>query len=110
MSSETREVAHDIEAHPVHGTKLYWVIGAWLFLFTALEIGAYYFEEMLGGLVTPFILAVSAAKFILVVMFYMHLKQDHKIFTGVFLFPMALAAVVIGSLTILYHVLHQLPR
>jgi hypothetical protein len=31
-------------------------------------------------------------------------------FTGVFLFPMALATLVIGSLILLYHVLHPMPR
>jgi cytochrome c oxidase subunit 4 len=110
MSSETREVLHDMDAHPVHGTKTYWVIGFYLFVLTALEIAAYYVEEQLGGLATPIILSLSAAKFILVVMFYMHLKYDSKMFTGVFLFPMALATLVIGSLTILYHVLHPMPR
>ena len=53
-------------------------------------------------------MVVSAAKFILVVMFYMHLKYDSKVFTGVFIFPMALAALVIGSLYLLYHVVHPL--
>lgn len=110
MSSESREVMHDVEAHPVHGTRLYWVIGVWLFVLTALEIIAYYVEEALGPAVTGVILALSAAKFVLVVMFYMHLKFDSKVFTGVFLFPMALAALVITSLTVLYHVLHELPR
>lgn len=110
MSSESREILHDIDAHPVHGTKTYWVIGFYLFVLTALEIGCYYFEEQLGSIATPLILVLSAAKFILVVAFYMHLKYDSKIFTGVFLFPAALAILVIGSLTILYHVLHPMPR
>jgi cytochrome c oxidase subunit IV len=110
MSSENREILHDIDAHPVHGTKTYWVIGAYLFVLTALEIACYYFEDQLGALATPIILALSAAKFILVVMFYMHLKYDSRMFTGVFLFPMALATLVIGSLVILYHVLHPMPR
>ena len=108
MSSESREVLHDIDAHPVHGTKTCWVIGAYLFVLTALEIGAYYVEDSLGNLVTPIILALSAAKFILVVMFYMHLKYDSKMFTGIFLFPAALATLVITSLIVLYHVLHPL--
>ena len=30
---------------------------------------------------------LSAAKFALVAMFYMHLKQDSRLFTGVFVFP-----------------------
>ena len=110
MSSESREVYHDIDAHPVHGTKTYWIIGAWLFLLTALEIGAYYIEATLGAMAIPTILALSAGKFVLVVMFYMHLKYDSKVFTGVFLFPAALGTLVITSLIVLYHVLHELPR
>ena len=110
MSSETREVLHDMDAHPVHGTKTYWIIGGYLFVLTALEIGAYYIEEQLGALATPVILILSAAKFALVVMFYMHLKYDSKMFSGIFLFPMALATLVIGGLTILYHILHPMPR
>ncbi len=108
MSSESREVAHDMEAHPVHGTKTYWVIGGYLFVLTALEILAYYFEDMLGSTAAPVILVLSAAKFLLVVMFFMHLKYDSRMFTGVFLFPMALASLVISALFILYHVLHPL--
>jgi cytochrome c oxidase subunit IV len=111
MSSETREVMHDIDAHPVHGTKTYWVIGGYLFVLTALEITTYYVEHLLGWwLAAGIILALSIGKFVLVVMFYMHLKYDSKMFTGVFLFPMALAALVIVSLIVLYHVLHPMLR
>src|SRR5688500_13958285 len=108
MSSESREVLHDMDAHPVHGTKTYWVIGAYLFVLTALELSAYFFEEQLGASATTVILALSAAKFVLVVMFYMHLKYDSRMFTGVFVFPMALATLVITSLYVLYHVLHPM--
>jgi cytochrome c oxidase subunit IV len=110
MSSESREVLHDIDAHPVHGTRTYWVIGLYLFILTALEIGCYYVEDQLGAIAAPLILALSAGKFILVVMFYMHLKYDSRMFTGVFLFPMALGTLVIVSLVVLYHVLHPMPR
>jgi cytochrome c oxidase subunit IV len=110
MSSETREVLHDLDAHPVHGTKTYWIIGGFLFVLTFLEIMCYVYEDTLGGAATPAILALSAAKFILVVMFYMHLKYDSRMFTGVFLFPMALATLVIVGLIVLYHVLHPMPR
>jgi cytochrome c oxidase subunit 4 len=111
MSSETREVLHDIQTHTDHGsTKTYWIIGAYLFVLTALEIACYYFEDELGSMATPIILVLSAAKFILVVMFYMHLKYDSRMFTGVFLFPMALATLVIVGITVLYHVLHPMPR
>ena len=97
-----------MDAHPVHGTKTYWVIGGYLFVLTALEILCYYIEDDLGALAAPIILVLSAAKFILAVMFYMHLKYDSPILSGVFLFPMALATLVISSLFILYHILHPL--
>ena len=108
MSSETREIMHDQHSHPVHGTRTYWIIGAILFVVTALEIGAYVVEESLGPAAVPTILVLSALKFALVVMFFMHLKYDSKVFTGIFMFPFALATLVIVSLIVLYHVLHPL--
>lgn|SRR5690606_36242894 len=108
MSSETREIMHDQHAHPVHGTRTYWIIGAILFVVTALEIMAYYLEDTLGTAAVPIILVLSAAKFALVVMFFMHLKYDSKVFSGIFLFPFALGTLVIVSLIMLYHVLHPL--
>ena len=38
-------------------------------------------------------------------MFYMHLKQDHRLFSGVFVFPLIIATIVILSLVVLmaYH-------
>jgi heme/copper-type cytochrome/quinol oxidase subunit 4 len=40
-----------------------------------------------------------------VAMFYMHLKQDHKLFSGVFVFPLIIAAFIIVALIVLqaYH-------
>ena len=108
MSSETREIMHDQHSHPVHGTRTYWTFGVILFFVTAFEILAYYMEDRLGPAAVPTILILSAAKFALVVMFFMHLKYDSKVFSGIFLFPLALAALVISGLFLLYHVLHPL--
>jgi|SRR5690606_10918595 len=108
MSSETREIMHDQHSHPVHGTRTYWIIGVILFVVTALEIAAYYVEDQLGSAAAPIILVLSAIKFLLVVMFFMHLKYDAKVFTGIFIFPALLATLVISSLFLLYHFLHPL--
>lgn len=108
MTSETREIMHGEHAHPVHSTKLYWVIGVILTIATGFEILAYVVEDSLGSAAGPIILVVSAAKFALVAMFFMHLKYDSRIFSGIFLFPLALATLVIGGLTLLYHVLWPL--
>jgi cytochrome c oxidase subunit 4 len=48
------------------------------------------------------LLALSALKFALVVMFYMHLKQDSKFFTFVFGGPLLLAAAVMLGLLFLF--------
>jgi cytochrome c oxidase subunit IV len=106
MSSETREILHDQHTHP--SNRIYWIIGLILTVLTGIEIAAYYVEDQLGGVAAPLILVLSAAKFILVAMFYMHLKYDSRVFTGIFIFPFTLGVLVIVSLILLYHVLHPL--
>ncbi|HEY7479751.1 MAG TPA: cytochrome C oxidase subunit IV family protein [Gemmatimonadales bacterium] len=105
--------AHDeTHAHPTPGT--YAKIGLVLFVLTALEVGLYemtYGEHAgtLGHELQPFfiplLLALSAVKFALVAMYYMHLKNDSKLFSGVFVFPLIIAAVVIFAMIALqaYH-------
>nr|MBA2457609.1 cytochrome C oxidase subunit IV family protein [Gemmatimonadales bacterium] len=53
----------------------------------------------------PLLLLLSAVKFALVAMYYMHLKNDSKLFSGVFVFPIIIAAVIIVGLIALqaYH-------
>jgi hypothetical protein len=41
---------------------------------------------------------LAAAKFALVAMFYMHLKYDGWLLTGVFVFPLMIATVLMASL------------
>lgn len=98
--------------HATPGT--YAKIGLVLFVLTALEVGLYeitYGEHAgpTGQSIMPFfvplLLLLSAAKFALVAMYYMHLKNDSKLFTTVFVFPIIIAAIVIVSVTALmaYH-------
>jgi cytochrome c oxidase subunit 4 len=95
---------HD-ENHPSAG--VYVKIGIVLFVLTALEVGLYEFTygEHAGaaGLAlqpffVPLLLAMSAAKFSLVAMFYMHLKFDHRLFSWLFVVPMIVIAGVILAL------------
>ena len=99
-------------AHPTAG--LYFKVGLILFVLTALEVGLYEitygaragsFAPTIKPLFVPLLLLLSAAKFALVAMFYMHLKQDHKLFSGVFVFPLIIAAFIIVALIVLqaYH-------
>ena len=100
-------------SHPTPG--LYFKVGLILFVLTALEVAA--FEAGHGGLgagirpiiepiVVELLLVLSAAKFALVAMFYMHLKQDSKILSGLFIFPLLIAAFVIVALMVLFAYLH----
>ncbi len=99
-------------AHP--SASLYAKVGLILFVLTALEVGLYEitYGEHAGAasasirpFFVPLLLLMSAAKFALVAMFYMHLKQDHRLFTGVFVFPLIIAAIIIVALIVLmaYH-------
>ena len=107
--------AHPQEpAHPSAG--LYAKVGLVLFVLTALEVGLYEitYGEHVGEMASaikpffvPMLLLLSAAKFALVAMFYMHLKQDSKLFTGIFVFPLLIATIIIVSLMVLmaYHMM-----
>jgi cytochrome c oxidase subunit 4 len=107
MTSETREIVHDQHTHP--GWKFYAVIGVILLVFTALEILGYVGETKnwySSGAAAAIILVLSAVKFFSVVAYYMHLKFDNKLFTGIFVFPAMLGTLVIGGMILLFHVLH----
>ncbi|MSR03755.1 MAG: cytochrome C oxidase subunit IV [Gemmatimonadetes bacterium] len=106
--------AHATEGHAAgdhsHPTPaLYLKVAVVLFVLTALEVLAYEvgrrptwpLHALVEPLVVPILLILSAAKFALVAMFYMHLKQDSKLFTNLFVWPIILAAAVIMGLIVL---------
>ena len=112
MDAHASPPAADEHAHPSSG--VYVKIGLVLFILTALEVGLYEFTygEHAGAtgvalqpFFVPLLLTLSAAKFALVAMYYMHLKQDSRLFTGVFVFPLIIAVVIIVALILLeaYH-------
>ncbi len=88
-------------AHP--GAKEYLAIGLVLVVITAIEVAVFYIPSMKPVLV-PVLLSLSAVKFALVAMFYMHLKFDHKLFSWLFVLPMLLAIFVIVALMKLFGV------
>ncbi|HEY6867032.1 MAG TPA: cytochrome C oxidase subunit IV family protein [Candidatus Eisenbacteria bacterium] len=86
-------------AHP--GAKEYLAIATVLTVLTAIEVAAFYIPSMKPVLV-PTLLSLSAVKFSLVAMFYMHLKFDHRLFSWLFVVPMVIAALVIVALLKLF--------
>ena len=88
------------EAHASTGTYLR--IAAVLVIVTLIEVGVFYVPAF-QALLVPILLVLSALKFALVVMFYMHLKFDNKFFAFLFGGPLLLAfAVVIGLLLLFF--------
>ncbi len=102
QSAMGQEIEHDAQGHP--GWKTYTLIAVILAILTAAEVAVFYIPALEAAL-APILLVLSAGKFALVVMFYMHLKFDSRIFSGVFLAPFSLATVVIIGLFLLFKVL-----
>ena len=87
-------------AHPT--VDVYLRVAAALVILTVLEVGVFYVPAFHGVLVSV-LLVLSAAKFALVIMFYMHLKADNKFFTFLFGAPLLLAVGVMVALLFLFY-------
>ncbi len=88
--------------HP--SVAFYVWIGVILAVLTFVEV-AVYFMEAFEAVEVPLLIILSTAKLILVVMFFMHLKMDHKALTWLFMSGTVLAVFMVSALVILYHVL-----
>src|SRR5437867_5550149 len=86
-------------SHP--GAKEYLGIAVLLTVITAVEVAVFYIPTMKPMLV-PTLLTLSALKFALVAMFYMHLKFDARLFSWLFVVPMILVALIILMLLRLF--------
>lgn len=74
-----------------HATVVTYVkVAVILTLITALEFGVIYIRR-LAPVVVPLLLVMSAAKFALVVLFFMHLRYDNRALTALFLGPLLVA-------------------
>ncbi len=89
------------EAHKHPTADVYLRVAAALVILTVLEVGVFYVPAFHSMLV-PVLLVLSAAKFTLVVMFYMHLKADSRFFTFLFGAPLVLAVSVMIALLFLF--------
>ena len=86
-------------AHP--NALKYIQIATVLAVLTAIEVAVYYSKELHPVLV-PILLSLSAVKFALVVLFYMHLKFDSRIFSALFTLGLMIAGSIIVALIILF--------
>ena len=96
--------AHDtpdhVHEHPTW--KQYRWVALILTVITALEVWAYYVPALVASpFFVPLLLIMSAAKFVIVVMFYMHLKYDHRLFKALFTGPLIIAVSTLIALLFL---------
>jgi len=89
-------------AHPTAGKYLQ--IATILTVITAVEVAVYYVHALRPALL-GILLVLSAAKFALVAMFYMHLRFDSRLFSGLFLFPMLIMAAILVALLAVFRIL-----
>jgi len=83
-------------------TATYLRIAAILVMITLIEVGVFYVPTF-QALLVPILLVLSAVKFTLVVMFYMHLKFDNRFFAFLFGGPLLLGVAVVVSLLFIFY-------
>jgi len=94
-------VSGEVHHHP--GWSTYWKVALILTLITVGEVWAYYIPSFVASRAfIPTLLIMSAAKFVIVVMFYMHLKYDHRLFRVLFTGPLLIAALTLLALLFLF--------
>lgn len=76
------------QAHASVATYL--KVAAALTIITALEVGCIYIRR-LAPIIVPLLLVMSAAKFSLVVLFFMHLRYDKRALSTLFVGPLIVA-------------------
>ncbi|MGH8929537.1 MAG: cytochrome C oxidase subunit IV family protein [Egibacteraceae bacterium] len=92
------------EGHSHPGVGQYVEIGVILAVLTGIEVAMYIYREPLGpSITTPALLILTVIKFMLVVLWFMHLRFDHKMFRRVFFFGVGLATIVFGIVGAMFY-------
>ena len=91
----------EVHEHPTW--KQYKWVALILTVITVIEVWVYYIPSFVESrLFVPALLIMSAVKFAIVVMYYMHLKYDHKLFRVLFTGPLLIAALTLIALLFLF--------
>ena len=84
--------------HTGHPTpRTYFIVAMILASITAVEVAVFY-ATWLGHGIIPVLAILSIVKFVLVAMFYMHLRYDARLFSTLFVGGLALAFTVVFAL------------
>ncbi len=83
------------------GTRTYVTVAAVLAVLTAMEVMVFYVEALAFAMV-PILLVLMAAKFTLVALFFMHLKFDSRILSGILAWGLVIATGMIIALLAIF--------
>lgn len=102
-SALTTADEHPEGEHAGPGWSVYWKVAVILTLITVGEVWVYYIPAFVASrLFLPTLLTMSAVKFAIVVLFYMHLRYDHKLFRSLFGGPLIVAGATLFALLFLF--------
>jgi cytochrome c oxidase subunit 4 len=90
-AAQVQEHPHERQ-YPTEGT--YFAVFVALAILTVIELAVVY----LPGIRVPLLVGLAFSKAWLVVQFYMHLRYDNKLFSWVFLLPLAAGAILTVAL------------
>jgi cytochrome c oxidase subunit IV len=103
MSEAQTSMEHVVDPH-LHdhpSPRKYVNIAIILAIVTAIEVAIYYVEA-LEDLLVPILLVLAVVKFIMVGLYFMHLKFDSKTFRRFFITGIILALFVFGAVLTLF--------
>lgn len=106
-STIATEAAHE-GAHPTERT--YVGVAIVLAVLTALEVGLYYVRELNDNALAVMLGVLAVGKFALVVLYFMHLKFDSRIFRMLFAAGLAFAIVLYVVVLAAFHVWSGVPK
>ncbi|MGK2935722.1 MAG: cytochrome C oxidase subunit IV family protein [Gemmatimonadaceae bacterium] len=102
-AGETGGHAHHPDEKPHPTWKQYKWVALILTVITVVEVWIYYIPAFVASrLFVPSLLIMSAIKFAIVVLFYMHLRYDHKLFKVLFTGPLIIAITSVIALMFLF--------
>ena len=94
-------MSESVHAHPT--PRDYWVIAVVLAVITAVEVAIAYLDA--DAIVVPALIVLAAAKFFLVVAWYMHLRFESKTYRRLFYIGLVSAPILFGAVLLTFGVL-----
>jgi cytochrome c oxidase subunit 4 len=92
------------EAHAHPSPRDYWLIAFILAIITAAEVAVTYVSA-LDSVVAPLLIVMAAAKFVIVVGYFMHLKYEAKMYRNLFLIGIVATPLLFGAVLFTFGVL-----